>query len=53
LPPPAKAASALGTAGGTTKPNIGGATGDAKPGVAQTKKVFKKKPSKHPPKRKH
>ena len=53
LPPPAKAASALGTAGGTTKPNIGGATGAAKPGVAQTKKVFKKKSSKHPPKRKH
>jgi hypothetical protein len=53
LPPPAKAASALGTAGGTTKPKIGGATGDAKPGVAQTKKVFKKKSSKHPPKRKH
>jgi len=53
LPPPAKAASALGAAGGTTKPDVGGATGDAKPGVAQTKKVFKKKSSKHPPKRKH
>ena len=46
--PPGKAAApGLGTAGGTTK--TGGATGDTKPGVAQAKKVVKKKPVvKHP-----